>query len=153
MNSSATHFETKSFLSTPPVSLKYNHTHINCPLTDTNYRYATNIKSTFKSSNNYCNIILLNISLNKNIIIAFYRIYLTNENEYSKLIYNLIKWSESYAGNIQFWFVNIYYFSIRNVTFWSTPHHYWKSGCRDLNKSCNFLNNVKHKEFIISLSL
>ena len=60
-------------------------------------------------------------------------------------ICDTINGNESHVGNFQVWFFNINYLSISNATFRSKPHLNWTSGCRDMNNSLKFLNNVKHK--------
>ena len=60
-------------------------------------------------------------------------------------ICDTIKGNESHVGNIQFWFFNINHLPIYNATFWSKPHLNWTPGCRDIDNSLKFKNNVKHK--------
>ena len=57
----------------------------------------------------------------------------------------MIKGNESHVGNIQFWFFNNNHLPIKNATFWSKPHLNRTSGCRDMDNSVKFKNNVKHK--------
>ena len=60
-------------------------------------------------------------------------------------ICDTIKGNESHVGNIQFWAFNINHLSIKNATFWSKPHLYWASGCRDMNIlwSLKAMKNIK----------
>ena len=65
--------------------------------------------------------------------------------ELTVYICDTIKGNESHIGNIQFWFFKINHLSIKSATFWSKPHLNRTYGCRDMNNSVKFKNNVKNK--------